>query len=167
MKQTHRRFLLFALLAGVAGWSVWLAVQPPADEAATVELAERPPRPAPSTRTAPPAPPQQSTEPVLRLAQPAVNLFAEQTWFVAPPPPPPPPYVPPPPPQAPALPYVYLGRWLEGDVTTWYLTRGGVPLAVRAGQVLDGTWRLDTVRASALDFTYLPLNQTRSLRTGD
>lgn len=169
MTPERRRVLLFALLAGALGWSGWLALVEPADDTAPfVEVAE--PRVTKSARSAvaPAAPPAlTTTEPRVRLASTRTNLFPEQTWFVPPPPPPPPPYVPPPPPQAPALPYAYMGRWLEGGETTWYLTRGGVPLAVRAGQVLDGSWRLDAVRAGALDFTYLPLNQTRSLRTGD
>ena len=32
---------------------------------------------------------------------------------------------------------------------------------------LDGVWRLEPVTGGILNFTYLPLNQTRSLRTGD
>ena len=47
------------------------------------------------------------------------------------------------------------------------LVRGTQPLSVRAGQVLDGVWQLEPVSGGILNFTYLPLNQTRSLRTGD
>lgn len=168
MTDARRRVLLFALLAGAVGWSAWLALNEPAEDGDAIELAkpETPatpkPAPAPAVASARPAP-----EPAIRLAQANVDLFPEQTWYVPPPPPPPPPYVPPPPPQAPALPYAYMGRWLEGGETTWYLVRGTLPVSVRAGQVLDGVWRLETVRAGMLDFTYLPLNQTRSLRTGD
>jgi hypothetical protein len=102
-----------------------------------------------------------------RLALSRANLFPEQTWFVAPPPPPPPPPYVPPPPQAPALPFSYMGRWQDDAQTTYYLMRGTLPLSVRAGQVLDGVWRLEPVANGILNFTYLPLNQTRSLRTGD
>lgn len=168
MTETRRRALLFALLAGALGWSAWLALQDesageaelvePAQRARTAEAASVPPA---QTRAAPPP----STE--ARLGRMRADLFPEQTWYVPPPPPPPPPYVPPPPPQAPALPYAYMGRWLDGGDATWYLTRGGQPVSVRAGQVLDGVWRLDAASAGALTFTYLPLNQTRSLRTGD
>jgi hypothetical protein len=60
-----------------------------------------------------------------------------------------------------------MGRWQEDSTTTYYLTRGTVPISARVGQVLDGTWRLEPVAGPNLNFTYLPLNQVRSLRMGD
>jgi len=166
-----RRSVLFIALAGVAAWSAWLAINEPASdaEADLAEVAE------PAARAQPAAPttiaaavvPKKPQEAAPRLALSRANLFPEQTWFIAPPPPPPPPYVPPPPPQAPALPFSYMGRWQEAGQTTYYLVRGMLPVSVRAGQVLDGVWRLEPVTGSLLNFTYLPLNQTRSLRTGD
>jgi len=173
MTEKQRRSLLFIALAGVAGWSVWLAINEPASEADSglVEVAEPAARirsPASNVvgaaRTRAPAHSQDATP---RLALSRANLFPEQTWFVAPPPPPPLAYVPPPPPQVPALPFGYMGRWQEAGQTTYYLARGTLPVSVRAGQVLDGVWRLEPVTGSLLNFTYLPLNQTRSLRTGD
>ncbi|MDA8260871.1 MAG: hypothetical protein M0Z99_35425 [Betaproteobacteria bacterium] len=170
---TLRRPVLYIALAGVAAWSAWLAFNEPASDAETdlVEVAE------PVTRANPPAPavigmtptraPAKSQEAAPRLALSRANLFPEQTWYVAPPPPPPPPYVPPPPPQAPALPFSYMGRWQDAGQTTYYLARGTLPVSVRAGQVLDGVWRLEPVTGGQLNFTYLPLDQTRSLRTGD
>ncbi|MCL5061179.1 MAG: hypothetical protein M1449_12350 [Candidatus Thermoplasmatota archaeon] len=166
MSERQRRSVLFLALAGVAAWSLWLALGEPADDAESdpVGLAE------PVVRASLPAPagaPVQPREASPRLGLARANLFPEQTWFVAPPPPPPPPHVPPPPPQAPALPFGYMGRWQEAGQTTWYLARGTLPVSVRAGQVLDGVWRLEPVTGNQLNFTYLPLNQTRSLRTGD
>ncbi|MEW6120845.1 MAG: hypothetical protein AB1593_12235 [Pseudomonadota bacterium] len=168
MTEARRRLVLFALLAGALGWSAWLALNEPVEEAESIELA-KPDRPAEQAgQAATKLAASDSAGPDgPRLAQAEADLFPEQTWYVPPPPPPPPPYVPPPPPQAPALPFAYMGRWLEGGETTWYLTRGSLPLAVRTGQVLDGVWRLEEARAGMLNFTYLPLNQTRSLRTGD
>ena len=173
MTGKQRRSILFTALAGVAAWSVWLAVNEPATEAETglVEVAK------PVARTNHSSPAVIGTAPAMahtkrqevapRLALARSNLFPEQTWFVPPPPPPPTPNVPPPPPQAPALPFSYMGRWQEAGETTYYLTRGKTPVSVRAGQVLDGVWRLEPVASGNLNFTYLPLNQTRSLRTGD
>ena len=169
MTASRRRALLFLLLAGAVGWSLWLAFGEA--DTAVVEVAE------PATRARSPgpieaapakaAPPTAPPDAVPRLALSRSNLFPEQTWYVPPPPPPPPPYVAPPPPQAPALPFSYMGRWLEAGQTTYYLARGTLPVSVRAGQVLDGVWRLEPVTGGQLNFTYLPLNQTRSLRTGD
>ena len=173
MTQKRRRSLLYLALAGVATWSGWLAINEAASDADTdlVGVAEpvaraRPPAPAvidPAVAIAPTKP----LEAASRLALARANLFPEQTWFIAPPPPPPPPYVPPPPPQAPALPFSYMGRWQDAGQTTYYLMRGSLPVSVHPGQVLDGEWRLEPVTGSLLNFTYLPLNQTRSLRTGD
>ncbi|MHB8913269.1 MAG: hypothetical protein ACYC42_11595 [Lysobacter sp.] len=173
MTENRRRAIMFSALAGVVAWSGWLAINEPAVEADgdLVEVA------APMTRTRSPAPAVTATAPARapveaqdatpRLALSRANLFPEQTWYVPPPPPPPAPVVPPPPPQAPALPFSYMGRWQDAGQTTYYLARGKLPVSVRAGQVLDGVWRLEPVSGSLLNFTYLPLDQTRSLRTGD
>lgn len=173
MSEKQRRSVLYIALAGVLAWSGWLAINEPASDAETnlVEVAK------PGARAHPPVhavidaavavAPTKPQEAASRLALARANLFPEQTWFIAPPPPPPPPYVPPPPPQAPALPFSYMGRWQEAGQTTYYLARGMLPVSVRAGQVLDGVWRLEPVTGGLLNFTYLPLNQTRSLRTGD
>lgn len=167
MTAARRRTFLFALLAGAIGWSAWLAFQGPDDEADRVEPVQRTRAAAATPAPSAPLPVAQPAPAGARLGRMRVDLFPEQTWYVPPPPPPPPPYVPPPPPQAPALPYAYMGRWLDDGAATWYLVRGGQPLSVRTGQVLDGVWRLDAAAAGLLTFTYLPLNQTRSLRTGD
>jgi len=172
MTQKRRRSLLYLALAGVATWSVWLAINEPASDADTdlVGVAEPVVRAQPAAPTAIEAAavvPKKPQEAVPRLALARANLFPEQTWFIPPPPPPPPVYVPPPPPQAPALPFSYMGRWQEAGQTTYYLSRGLLPVSVHPGQVLDGVWRLEPVTGSLLNFTYLPLNQMRSLRTGD
>jgi hypothetical protein len=166
MTAARRRVLLFLALAGVVGWSLWLAFGE--TDTAVVDVAE------PVTRARSTAPteeaaavPAQQPDAASRLALSRSNLFPEQTWYVPPPPPPPQPYVAPPPPQAPALPFSYMGRWQEAGQTTYYLARGTLPVSVHAGQVLDGVWRLEPVTGGQLNFTYLPLDQTRSLRTGD
>lgn len=170
MNAKQRRILLFTMLAGAVVWSAWLALDESADDAPAdvAEPALRGKRVAaasPAASAADPAPAHAATT---RLGLAHGNLFPQQTWFVAPPPPPPmPPPPPPPPPQAPALPFSYMGQWQEGGASTYYLTRGDLPVAVRVGQVLDGAWRLEAVNGTLLNFTYLPLNQTRSLRMGD
>jgi len=168
----QRRSVLFVALAGVAAWSAWLAVgEQPGDArgdlVAVAEPVARPERPRSVSRPLPVAARATSHDAEPRLGLARANLFPEQTWYIPPPPPPPPPYVPPPPPQAPPLPFSYMGRWQEAGQTTYYLARGALPVSVHAGQVLDGVWQLEPVTGGMLNFTYLPLNQTRSLRTGD
>ena len=43
---------------------------------------------------------------------------------------------------------------ISGPNNTW---------VVKAGDVLDGQWRVDTVDAGAVQFTYLPLSQTQTV----
>ena len=170
MNDARRRTLLFTALAAALLWSGWLAFNgsPEDDVAEPVEATERSVQPAAGVVTPlQPAQRQAQSETASRMAVARANLFPKQTWFIAPPPPPPPPYVPPPPPQAPPLPFTYMGSWQEGNTITYYLTRGSMPLSVRAGQVLDGTWQLEPVTGKTLNFTYLPLKQVRSLRMGD
>lgn len=180
MSEKHRRSLLFVALAGAIGWSAWLTLneKPAGAEDAAIELAKPTaasaspsrvaPDPAPRAAAVPPSDPRTGHERV-RLALARADLFPVQSWYVPPPPPPPPPPAPPPPPpQAPPLPFSYMGRWQEGATVTYYLARAGAgPVGVRAGEVLDGVWRLESVHGRTLDFIYLPLNQMRSLQTGE
>jgi hypothetical protein len=172
MTDARRRTLLFSALAVALAWSGWLALNDnPPDEA--IDLPAKADRPAKRmNHAAPPAarlmqPVTTGKQPAPRMAVSRTDLFPRQTWYIPPPPPPPPPYVPPPPPQAPALPFSYMGSWQEDSTTTYYLTRGSLPVSVRAGQILDGAWQLEPVTGKTLNFTYLPLKQVRSLRMGD
>jgi hypothetical protein len=168
MSEKQRRSVLFIALAGATAWSAWLAANEPESEADTVVEVAEPVAPNPPALLSSAQRCQCAGKTAEAPRWPfRANLFPEQTWFIPPPPPPPPPYVPPPPPQAPALPFSYMGRWQEAGQTTYYLARGALPVSVRAGQVLDGVWRLEPVSGGRLNFTHLPLNQTRSLRTGD
>lgn len=94
------------------------------------------------------------------------NAFASRSWYVPPPPPPPPPKVEPPPPTAPPLPFVYLGRYVDAGVPTFFLARGDRVLTVRAGDVLDGIYRIDGVEGQTMSLTYMPLNIRQTLDVG-
>lgn len=92
------------------------------------------------------------------------NLFPRQTWV---PPPPKPKKVkplPPPPPRPPALPFSFLGKWVEKGSETIFLTQGDRVLQVHQGDVLAVNWRLDEVGQHQLVFTYLPLDMTQTMR---
>jgi len=173
MNDARRRILLFTTLAIALLWSGWLALNDNAEDVAEpVEAVERRVRPAaklaaPVTPALTTSAPRETPEAASRMGVARADLFPKQTWYIPPPPPPPPPYVPPPPPQAPPLPFTYMGSWQEDATTTYYLSRGNLPVSVRAGQVLDGAWQLEPVTGKTLNFTYLPLKQVRSLRMGD
>lgn len=91
-------------------------------------------------------------------------LFASQSW--TPPPPPPPKPAPPPPPTAPPLPFTYLGKKAEDGIWEVYLSRGDQTLIVRAQNVIDGVYRVESIQPPTMSFTYLPLNQMQTLTIG-
>ncbi len=95
-----------------------------------------------------------------RLAKMQANLFPRQTWV-----PPPKPYIPPPPPppKPPPLPFKYMGRWVEGGQQTVFLLQGEQPIPIQAGQVLQGSWRVDEISDRQVMFTYLPLDMQSAL----
>jgi hypothetical protein len=95
---------------------------------------------------------------------PREALFDSQTWD--PPPPPPPKPGPPPPPVAPPLPYVVIGKKLEDLAWEVYLTRGEQTFIAREKLVLEGQYRVDSIKPPTMTLTYLPLNQTQTLTIG-
>lgn len=95
------------------------------------------------------------------------DLFAAQSWYVAPPPPPPRPAVVVAP-SAPPLPFAFLGSYARGaDKPVFFLTRGEVVLDVRAGDSIDNVYRVEGVENGSLVFTYQPLKQRQSLFVGN
>lgn len=97
-------------------------------------------------------------------AAPSAALFTSQSW--TPPPPPPPKPAPPPPPAAPPLPFTYLGKKVEGGVWEVYLARGDQTFIAREQTVIEGSYRVDSIKPPALSLTYLPLNQVQMLTIG-
>ena len=94
-----------------------------------------------------------------RAAWPAAGAHAVAAW-TAPQPPPPPPAPQPvavvaPPPQAPAFPYTLIGR-LDDGVPMLLLAGPLRSFGVKAADVIDGHWRVDSVDARGLSLTWLP-----------
>ena len=107
-----------------------------------------------------------------REAKPAepANAFATKSWYVPPPPPPPAPppkALPPPAPKAPPLPFIYLGRYQDAAAPVIFLVRGDRVLAVHAGDVIEGTYRVDEIAGATLRLTYLPLKIMQTLDIGN
>jgi len=97
----------------------------------------------------------------------AGNAFESKSWYVAPPPPPPALPSPPPVPTAPPLPFSYLGRYEDAGKPIIFLSRGDRVLSVTAGEVIEGTYRVDGISGSTLAMTYLPLNVRQTLDIGN
>ncbi|MEE4462878.1 hypothetical protein V2S84_12350 [Azotobacter chroococcum] len=73
----------------------------------------------------------------------------------------------PPPPAAPPLPFEFIGRLDDSVRLRVFLLRGDRLHTVQAGDVIDGTYRVEKVAADELTFVYLPLKQTQTLSVGD
>jgi hypothetical protein len=89
------------------------------------------------------------------------GLFGTQSW--APPPPPPSKQAPSPPPAAPAVPFAYIGKKVEDTVWEVYLKRGENTFNVRENSVIEGKYRIDSIKPPTLTLTYLPLKQVQTL----
>jgi hypothetical protein len=70
---------------------------------------------------------------------------------------------PPPPPMAPALPFKFFGRMVDGEVRKVFLDQGSRTLVVAAGETIDDLYRVDRIDEQAVHFTYLPLGQQQML----
>jgi hypothetical protein len=179
---TKRKQLLGGGLALTLAATLWLALSPD-DEAETAQ-------PVAGERRAPAAQAGASRKPAAAAtvtvteALVATNWAAvkREAWTVpengyfaawAPPPPPPAPKqvaappAPPAAPVAPAFPYQLIGRLVEGNQATALLAGPSRSLAVKAGDVVDGQWRVDQVTERGLNLTWLPakLNQTISFKS--
>lgn len=91
-------------------------------------------------------------------------LFAVQSW--QPPPPPSPPPAPPAEPTAPPFPYSYMGGLSDDTGRTAFFNRGDRVLSVRAGETVDGHFRVDHLDETSMSVTYLPLNKTLQVPLG-
>jgi hypothetical protein len=69
-------------------------------------------------------------------------------------------------PLAPPLPFVFLGRYADGDGIQVFLGDGDQIHAVKAGDVIEQKYRVDKID-SVVRMTYLPLNEPQILAIGD
>lgn len=174
--QGRRWALLLPLLAGAA----WLAVFGDRTPTGTVQ-----PTRTGAAAPAPAAPPARSTparrdagEPVEALRpraapdaapRPAADLFAVAAWRLPPPPPPPPPPAAQPKaaPVLPALNYKVLGKKEENNTWEVYLGRDDLTFIARAGETLEGLWRVEQIEPPLMTLLHVPSGQTLKLPIGD
>ena len=167
-----RHWVLGAALALSLAATLWMSQQDEAEESAAVQpvAGSRRSAPAAAARATPPTDPAPAVawSPVQRepWEPPADAGFA--AWSPPPPPPAAPAPPPPPPPAvtAPAFPYQLIGRLVDGDQSQALLAGPTRSLAVKAGELVDGQWRVDQISDSGLSLTWLPakLSQTIAFR---
>jgi hypothetical protein len=92
------------------------------------------------------------------------EVFGRQDW--TPPPPAPGPAPPAPPPTAPPLPFTYIGKSVGEGVWEVYLARGDRTYILRDKDVVDGSYRVESIAPPVMTLTYLPLNQVQQLNIG-
>ncbi len=66
-------------------------------------------------------------------------------------------------PSVPALPYRYIGKAIEDGKLSVFLQRGEQSYSVRAGDKLDGEYRVASVTESTVTFLYLPMKKKQTL----
>ena len=100
----------------------------------------------------------------VRLRRSNANPFATRSWE-PPPPPPPVQVVRPVTPKAPPLPFVYMGKMLDGKAVTAFVSLGGQTHLLHGGDTLRD-YRVEAISVKEITFVYLPLNEKQRLSFG-
>ena len=91
------------------------------------------------------------------------ELFQSKSWFVAPPPQQQIASFSPPPPSAPQLSFTFIGRLIDDNQVTLFLTKNGRQYSVKVGDVMDEVYRVDTISNTNALLTYLPMSMQQTL----
>lgn len=166
-----RHIALGVALLAAAGLTAFGDKEP---DGAIVESVERAEPPAAGALARPSAPQPAGASAVMRLVPRAEligqagdddgSVFNPHSWNPPPPEPPPPQEAPPP--SAPPIPFSFIGKALGEGRLEVYVAQGERVHAVRAGDVIDGTWRIDAVAPPVMSVTYLPLGQQQQMNIG-
>ncbi len=162
MRAGHRKLLLSGILIGLVAFVLW-------DSAPSREASRAPSAAAGKAEPARAGAPEAARGPGdfglalperSALGEVQAELFGAQSWR-----PPAPKTAPPPPaaPTAPPMPYRIAGRLVQDGQLQVFLSKGDTPIAVKQGQVLDGTYRVDSVTVDRVTLTYLPLDQKETI----
>lgn len=181
--KSQRRWLIWLPLLAVAAWLAFFGDKTPTGKTESVNAV------IPTSRTTTTAPSQNvRSDSGTNAATPATleallardllyprvksnsagtDLFASGSWTPPPPPRIAPPVLPPPAPTAPALPFTYIGKKLEGGSWEVYVARGEQSFVLRPGSMIESTYRVHSIVPPSLSLIYLPLGQTQTLAIGE
>ncbi|TMH21005.1 MAG: hypothetical protein E6H70_00115 [Betaproteobacteria bacterium] len=151
MRRPPRIAVLIALLAGAAAWVAIDLRGPAAPTSAKAPASgapQDPERSAAASQAKPPGIPARSV-----LGRIAADPFSAQSWL--------PRRKPavvsaPPDPVTPPLPYRFAGQFHRESGIEVYVARGEEIYPVKAGDTLDGQYKVDSVSATEVSFIYLP-----------
>lgn len=177
-KSQRRRWAVLVPLLGGATWLALFGDKTPAGVVKPASAAVARPAAAPPAPSRTPAPRRDAAEPVEALRprvvpdtppRPAADLFAVAAWRLPPPPPPPPEPVAQPKaaPPLPALNYKVLGKKEENNLWEVYLGRDDSSFIARAGETLEGLWRVEQIEPPLMTLVHVPSGQQLKLPIGD
>lgn len=163
MRESHRKAMLFAILAGVVAL-IFLDTSgdknpgrflPPGSPLAKNDVVAAAPGPKgePMSATLPERP---------ALGEPAGELFGSQSWQ----PPPPKVVAAPAKPSAPPMPYRFAGKLVQNGQLQIFLSKGDIPIPIKQGEVLDGTYRVESIGENGVTLVYLPLGHKEHIPAG-
>jgi hypothetical protein len=69
-------------------------------------------------------------------------------------------------PELPINPYRYVGKLVEGEEVIVFLTDGRKNYAVKTGDTLEGTWKVDFIKPPEMGLQFLPLQTHVRLQVG-
>lgn len=164
----RRRIVLGAALGATLAAALWLSQGEGTDNASEVAGMAAPvgPRLPARREAAPDAPSVQLGRPAQRAAtDPTRDAFVSRSWVT------PPPRVQEAPrlaPSAPPLPFTYMGKLQEGETgpVTVYLMLGEQAYSVKKGDVIDKTYRVESITDQQIVLTYLPMAIKQTLTFG-
>jgi len=163
-----RRWLLAAALAATVAAAGWVGGNQEGSRVALVATGDdaRPAQAAePDARARPAGEGAQGADVDLeKLKQRDVTrnfgeMFPASNWQ----PPPPPMARKPEPPRAPPLPFQFFGRMVENGTTVVFLSRQDDVFAVKEGDTIAGSYRVEEINGTEVVLTYLPLKQRQTL----
>jgi hypothetical protein len=70
------------------------------------------------------------------------------------------------PPRAPPLPFQFFGRMVDNGATVVFLNRNDDVFAVKEGDTIGSSYRVEEINGSEIVITYLPLKQRQKLPIG-
>lgn len=164
MHSRYRKIILFAILGGV----VALVFLDPMSEknvsSPSSPVSSRPHGPNDLTDADGSAKGESKTRGLALPERPALSearseLFGSQSWQ----PPPPKIIAAPVAPTAPPLPYRFAGKLLQEGRLQVFLSRGDVAIPIKQDEILDGTYRVESIAEDKITLVYLPLGHKESI----
>lgn len=70
-------------------------------------------------------------------------------------------------PEVPAQPFVYTGKMLYEGTTKVFVANQGRVFVVQEGDVVDGMYRIDSIKGPLMEWTYLPLDMKQTMHIGE